>query len=101
LELRKEKDMTKKEIRTFLKGYKGLPIHEQYEEDGEIIFFEYLGSFMTLDPCGRYHHVLSPNGVTAKCERFWQNLHHVAYELDGWIKEGEGDPTDIYFEWRK
>lgn len=56
----------------------------------------YLSSFMQLDPCGRYHHVLSPNGLTARCERFWANLDETAHELDAWIEAGEGDLTDIF-----
>jgi hypothetical protein len=93
--------MTKKEIRTYLKKVKKLPNPNSYEEDGENICYDYIGSFMNLDPCGKYHHIHSPNGMTNKCERFWQNLHDVAFELNGWIKGGEGDPTDVYFEWRK
>jgi len=57
----------------------------------------YLGSYMALDPCGRYHHMLAPNGVTSKCERFWERLESAADELGGWIETGEGDPTDIFF----
>lgn len=56
----------------------------------------FLGSFISLDPCGRYHHVISPNGLTAKCTRFWASLEETAHELNAWIQEGEGDPTDIF-----
>lgn len=56
----------------------------------------YLGSFMYLDPCGRYHHILSPNGITSKCERFWENLDSIAESMNMWIETGEGDPTDIF-----
>lgn len=57
----------------------------------------YLGSFMALDPCGRYHHCLSPNGVTSRCEAYWGALEKAADRLGGWIESGEGDPTDIFF----
>lgn len=57
----------------------------------------YLGSYMSLDPCGRYHHCLSPNGATDRCERFWEALERAADRLGGWIESGEGDPTDIFF----
>lgn len=57
----------------------------------------YIGSFMYLDPCGRYHHIISPNGVTNRCIAFWERLDYVASELGGWIESGEGDPMDIYF----
>ena len=55
-----------------------------------------LGSYMSLDPCGKYHHFLSPNGATARCERFWNNLESAAVSLGMWIEPGEGDPTDIF-----
>jgi hypothetical protein len=57
----------------------------------------YIGSYMSLDPCGRYHHCLSPNGATSRCEAFWEALEKAADRLGGWIEGGEGDPTDIYF----
>jgi len=57
----------------------------------------YLGSFMYLDPCGRYHHMISPNGLTQRCVSFWESLDKAAERLDGWIECGEGDPTDIFF----
>lgn len=56
----------------------------------------YLGSWMSLDPCGRYHHFISPNGITKKCEIFWKVLDEVASKLGCWIDNGEFDPTDIY-----
>jgi hypothetical protein len=57
----------------------------------------YLGSFMSLDPCGRYHHAISPNGVTNRCMAYWKRLDRAAYEAGGWIESGEGDPTDVFF----
>lgn len=65
--------------------------------EGNPIRSIYLGSFMSLDPCGRYHHAISPNGLTQKCLNFWESLDHAADKLNGWIESGEGDPTDIYF----
>lgn len=65
--------------------------------DGEPYQSTYLGSYMALDPCGRYHHCISPNGVTGRCEAFWKALERAASRLGGWIEGGEGDPTDIFF----
>jgi len=56
----------------------------------------YLGSFTDLDPCGRFHHILSPNGITKRCIRFWDNLEECAQELGCWIEAGEWDGTDIF-----
>ena len=64
---------------------------------GEAYYSTYIGSYMSLDPCGRYHHLLSPNGVTKNCKQYWESLDKVAELLGGWIEGGEGDPTDIYF----
>jgi len=89
--------MRKSEIKKQLKGMVGSMelVEEYYGEEKK--YSEYLGSFMSLDPCGRYHHIFSPNGATSKCERFWNNLEECAGELGGWIEGGEGDPTDIFF----
>jgi len=67
-------------------------------EDGENIKSIYIGSYMSLDPCGKYHNFLSPNGVTEECKKYWENLEKAALNLNGFITSGEGDPTDIYFE---
>ena len=73
---------------------------EEFDEvedcDDEPYESSYLGSFMFLDPCGRYHHFLSPNGATPECERYWENLNNSADELGMWIQAGEGCSTDIY-----
>jgi hypothetical protein len=66
-------------------------------EDSEKYVSVYLGSFMSLDPCGRYHHCNSPNGLTNKCVAFWRRLESAALCAGGCIDSGEGDPTDIYF----
>jgi hypothetical protein len=90
--------MNKREVKRYLKSI--MPemdeVENLYEDEG-IYKSIYLGSFMSLDPCGKYHHILSPNGVTSRCEAFWQRLENAASELNGWIETGEGDPTDIYF----
>lgn len=62
---------------------------------------EYLGSFMSLDPCGRYHHMLSPNSATSECVAYWDMLDEAAGKAGGYITGGEGDPTDIYFTWQQ
>ena len=89
--------MTEKEMYNELKSL--LPQMEPaYDEFNDTEYASiYLGSYMSLDPCGKYHHIISPNGVTDKCEMFWDNLENAANQLDGWIEGGEGDPTDIYF----
>lgn len=66
----------------------------------------YLDSYFSLDPCGSFHHVLSPNGADQErdergrfrpnCSAFWERLESVANRLGGFIAGGEGDPTDIY-----
>jgi hypothetical protein len=65
-------------------------------EDGEEYMANFLGTFMQLDPCGRYHHPLSPNGITKRCSRYWENMEKAAQSLGMWLQEGEGDPCDIY-----
>lgn len=67
-------------------------------EEGSMMKSIYLGSYMNLDPCGKYHHCLSTNEVTDECSKYWENLNEVAENLGGYINTGEGDPTDIYFE---
>ncbi len=89
--------MTRKEIVKELKSL--IPNMEfvpgQYGGDARMSI--YLGSYLSLDPCGRYHHILSLNGATKKCEAYWARLDKAADEVGGWIESGEGDPTDIYF----
>ena len=70
----------------------------QVDDYGEGKYQAYfLGSFLSLDPCGRYHHILSPNGITKKCETFWDELNQIAENLGGWIESGEGNPLDTFF----
>ena len=57
----------------------------------------YIGSYLYLDPCGKYHHVISPNGVTQRCINYWKSLDKAANKLGGWIESSEGDPLDTYF----
>jgi len=56
----------------------------------------YLGSVFALDPCGRYHHMLSPNGYTNRCGRFWESLERQLEKRGLWLASGEGDPCDQY-----
>jgi len=86
-----------KEMEEELKKY--MPNMEKVENmDGEKILSQYLGSYMSMDPCGKYHHCLSPNDVGEECIQYWENLEKAADNLGGWITSGEGDPTDIFFE---
>ncbi len=87
------------EIKSMLKGLISqmeLIIDTNFGID-EPFYSVYAGSYMSLDPCGRYHHGLSPNCVTNNCNKFWDSVDKVAELLGGWIEGGEGDPTDIYF----
>ena len=89
--------MNYREIKRELKRIKNSPKNwEIVEGDEDNYNSNYLGSYMSLDPCGKYHHFLSPNGVTAKCNRFWENLEKAANDLNMWTESGEGDPTDVY-----
>jgi hypothetical protein len=65
--------------------------------DGNEYLATYIGSYLSLDPCGRYHHILSLNGVTSRCEAYWESLEKAATRLGGWIESGEGDPLDQYY----
>ncbi len=86
-----------KEMETELKLL--IPKMETIEDmEGNNVMSIYLGSFMSLDPCGKYHHFISENGITQECEEYWENLDKAADNLGGWITSGEGDPTDIFFE---
>lgn len=88
--------MNSAEIKKFLENH--IKDASEQTDDGRKFKSVYLGSFMKLDPCGRYHHMHSPNGITKRCEQFWESLEKVAEDLHGAISSGEGDPTDIYFE---
>ena len=88
--------MNKREIKAWLKD-ETAHMEPTEDMDGNKILSVYLGSFLSLDPCGRYHHAISPNGISSKCERFWENLETVASDLGGWIESGEGDPLDTFF----
>lgn len=68
-----------------------------YSDDGfSVCARDYVGSFFTLDPCGRYHHMLSPNGITRGCEAYWEALEAEADRLGFSVEGGEGDPIDQY-----
>ena len=56
----------------------------------------YLGSSLGLDPCGRYHHMLSPNGVTSRCIAFWDSLERQVEARGMWLTCGDGDPLDQF-----
>ncbi len=88
--------MNKREIKQMLKSFIPDMIETESFMDDDKYLSVYIGSFMSLDPCGRYHHILSPNGITSRCERFWDNMDECASELNCWIESGEGDPTDIF-----
>jgi hypothetical protein len=89
--------MTLREITKELRRLKNTAQFEEVQGEECNYHSLYLGSYMSLDPCGRYHHAISPNGVTSKCMAYWERLEKAAQVVGGWIEAGEGDPTDIYF----
>ena len=91
--------MTKREIKRELKRIKETGKFEEVTSsmnEEEKYLSIYLGSFLSLDPCGRYHHTLCTNNATAKCFRYWDNLYTSAEELECWIESDEDDPLDIF-----
>lgn len=90
--------MNKRQIKKFLKDVTENATWESVDDIWNESKYQtiYLGSFMYLDPCGKYHHILSPNGIKVRCERFWENLDDIAENMGMWIESGEGDPTDIF-----
>jgi len=85
-----------KDLKDVLKFDEPYVMENDFEE-GEKYHSYFIGSFLSLDPCGRYHHILSPNGITRKCEIFWEELEEIAQRMGGWIESGEGDPLDTFF----
>lgn len=92
-----KKGMNRKEIMQFLRESMKDAI-EETDSEGNTFKSVYLGSFMNLDPCGKYHNILSPNSLTQRCLQFWISMDHVADELHGCITSGEGDATDVIFQ---
>lgn len=66
--------------------------------ENHVIGRVYLGSALALDPCGRHHHVLAPNGVSNRCERFWESLERQLELRELSLSAGEGDPCDQFAE---
>jgi len=66
------------------------------DDDGNVLARLYVGSYLALDPCGRYHHILSPNVMTIGCESFWDAVDRWSDELGVSIVAGDGDPTDVF-----
>jgi hypothetical protein len=90
--------MTKKELKKSIQRILKTEHFEKIEDYEDSNPFEayYLGSSLSLDPCGKYHHVLSPNGITPKCERFWNNLESVCNELNVWTDSLNEDGLDVF-----
>lgn len=97
------KTMNQKEMKEWLESLMPKAVVEIvniYSENSSIKCKSvYLGSYMSLDPCGKYHHMLSPNNITDMCEDFWSNIIKIAQELNGDIVFGESDSTDVYFQY--
>lgn len=106
----KEIEKELRRIKNNPKGWENKYSSEDFEPtmlNGKVLFessimeddqyqINYLGTFMSLDPCGKYHHVLSPNGITKRCENFWNNIEKACNKLGLWIEPGEGDFCDIF-----
>ena len=90
--------MTYREIYKELKRIKNDPKNWDtvQSDEGDEYQSNFLGSYMSLDPCGRYHNFLSPNGVQKKCERYWENMDTACDKLGMWLSAGEGDLCDIF-----
>lgn len=66
---------------------------------GNVVASLYLGSTTYLDPCGRYHHaVISPNGLTDRCVRFWESLERQLERRGLSLTSGEGSGDDNFAE---
>jgi hypothetical protein len=60
----------------------------------------YLGSVMQLTPSGKFYVPWTTNQTADDVERdgrWYAALEDVATKMGGWIENGEGDPTDLYF----
>jgi hypothetical protein len=66
--------------------------HDPHREQRSI----YLGTATSLDPCGRYHHMLSPNGSTKRCEAYWESLERQLEKRGLSLTSGDGDALDQY-----
>ena len=73
----------------------GMDVHVR---DGNVETSVFLGSTYGLDPCGRYHHMLSPNGVTQRCEQFWESLERQLEKRGLWL-DGEDDMAIRAVRW--
>lgn len=65
-------------------------------DDNQDLYFAYLGETYSIDPCGKHHCILSPNGITKRCERFWGNLYDQVEKLNCWVKSSEGDYCSLF-----
>jgi hypothetical protein len=92
-------DSIKEECRDMIKEWdknRFTLVYDRYSEGWHMS--QYVGSYLSLDPCGKYHHVISPNGVTTECIAFWDSINEIAEnEFNGWLESGEGDPLDQYY----
>ena len=85
--------------RTIIREFKRILKNESFEkvqdDDENEYYSNYLGSYLSLDPCGKFHHFLSPNGVKKSCENFWERFHTCAESLNCWIGGSDGDGLDV------
>lgn len=90
--------MTKKEMKEILQNIlneEEFILVERFGADDDY-YSAYLGSFLDLDPCRRFHCVISPNGISRRCENYWKNLGDVASKLNCWIEGGDVDGLDVF-----
>jgi hypothetical protein len=69
-------------------------------DDGGHVGSYYLGSVLSLTPSGKFYMPWTTNQTADDVERdarWYAALEAVATKMGGWIENGEGDPTDLYF----
>lgn len=65
---------------------------------GNLIARAFVGTVMSLDPCGRFHPLLAPSSPTEDCEAFWADLEDDLNARGIALMAGEGDPCDLFVE---
>lgn len=62
-------------------------------ECNQKLYKVYLGNFIELDPCNKYHDIFSLNGITKRCEKFWNNINIIINDLNCWM---ESDDLNLF-----
>lgn len=69
----------------------------EFYPDEEVMGRYFIGTVFALDPCGRYHHFISPNGITEECIEFWEDLEE-QLDVEGMSLVAGEDPCDVFAE---